>query len=81
MGICSGVNDAIRALGSPDNLKLVGVLATIIVAVQGIIGYPLASAFLRVEANRLVKGYKDVSIKWEKSTSVDNASSDAGKKK
>ena len=75
------VNDAIRALGSPDNLKLVGVLATIIVAVQGIIGYPLASAFLRGEANRLVKGYKDGSIKWEKSTADDNASSDAGKKK
>ena len=75
------VNDAIRALGSPDNLKLVGVLATIIVAVQGIIGYPLASAFLRGEANRLVKGYKDGSIKWEKSTADDNASNDAGKKK
>ena len=75
------VNDAIRALGSPDNLKLVGVLATIIVAVQGIIGYPLASAFLRGEANRLVKGYKDGSSNWEKSTADDNASVDAGKKK
>ena len=32
-----GVNDAIKALGSPDSLKLAGVLATIIVAVQGII--------------------------------------------
>ena len=41
------VNDAIKALGSPDSLKLAGVLATIIVAVQGIIGYPLAAAFLR----------------------------------
>ncbi len=44
------VNDAIKALGSPDSFKLAGVLATIIVAVQGIIGYPLAAAFLRGEA-------------------------------
>ena len=43
------VNDAITAMGSPDTLKLAGVLATIIVAVQGIIGYPLASLFLRGE--------------------------------
>ena len=50
------VNDAIKALGSPDSLKLAGVLATIIVAVQGIIGYPLAAAFLRGEAKRLGQG-------------------------
>lgn len=58
------VNDAITALGSPESLKLAGVLATIIVAVQGIIGYPLASLFLRKEARRLVAGYKDGSIQW-----------------
>lgn len=58
------VNDAIKALGSPESLKLVGVLATIIVAVQGIIGYPLASMFLRKEAKRLVTGYNGGSIKW-----------------
>lgn len=58
------VNDAITALGSPDSLKLAGVLATIIVAVQGIVGYPLASLFLRKEAKRLVKGYNDGSIQW-----------------
>ena len=58
------VNDAITALGSPDSLKLAGVLATIIVAVQGIIGYPLASLFLRKEARRLVKGYNNGTIKW-----------------
>lgn len=58
------VNDAITALGSPDSLKLAGVLATIIVAVQGIIGYPLASMFLRKEARRLVKGYNDGTVKW-----------------
>lgn len=34
------VNDAIKALGAPESLQLAGVLATIIVAVQGIIGYP-----------------------------------------
>jgi Na+/glutamate symporter len=60
------VNDAIKALGSPDSLKLAGVLATIIVAVQGIIGYPLASLFLRKEATRLVKGYNDGTIKWQR---------------
>ena len=49
------VNDAITAMGSPDTLKLAGVLATIIVAVQGIIGYPLASLFLRGEARRLIQ--------------------------
>ena len=58
------VNDAIKALGSPDSLKLAGVLATIIVAVQGIIGYPLAAAFLRGEAKRLVKGYNAGTVKW-----------------
>ena len=58
------VNDAITALGSPDSLKLAGVLATIIVAVQGIIGYPLASMFLRKEARRLVRGYHAGSIQW-----------------
>ena len=58
------VNDAIKALGSPDSLKLAGVLATIIVAVQGIIGYPLASVFLRSEAKRLVKGYNAGTVKW-----------------
>lgn len=58
------VNDAITALGSPDSLKLAGVLATIIVAVQGIVGYPLASLFLRKEAKRLVKGYNNGSIQW-----------------
>ena len=58
------VNDAITALGSPDSLKLAGVLATIIVATQGIIGYPLASLFLRSEARRLKKGYHDGSIAW-----------------
>ena len=57
------VNDAIKALGSPDSLKLAGVLATIIVAVQGIIGYPLAAAFLRGEAKRLVKGYNAGTVK------------------
>lgn len=58
------VNDAITALGSPESLKLAGVLSTIIVAVQGIIGYPLASLFLRKEARRLVSGYQDGSIQW-----------------
>lgn len=58
------VNDAITALGSPESLKLAGVLATIIVAVQGIIGYPLASLFLRKEARRLVSGYQNGSIQW-----------------
>ena len=58
------VNDAITALGSPDSLKLAGVLATIIVATQGIIGYPLASMFLRKEARRLVKGYHAGTISW-----------------
>ena len=58
------VNDAIKALGSPDSLKLAGVLATIIVAVQGIIGSPLASVFLRSEAKRLVKGYNAGTVKW-----------------
>ncbi len=75
------VNDAIKALGSPDNLKLVGVLATIIVAIQGIIGYPLASAFLRGEAKRLVKGYGEGSIKWERSTADDSALKNTAKKK
>ena len=58
------VNDAIKALGAPESLQLAGVLATIIVAVQGIIGYPLASMFLRKEARRLVRGYNAGSIKW-----------------
>ena len=71
------VNDAITALGSPDSLKLAGVLATIIVAVQGIIGYPLASLFLRKEARRLVKGYNNGTIKWtrtffDEQTETDN---------
>ena len=60
------VNDAIKALGAPESLQLAGVLATIIVAVQGIIGYPLASMFLRKEARRLVRGYNAGSIKWSR---------------
>lgn len=68
------VNDAITALGSPDSLKLAGVLATIIVAVQGIVGYPLASLFLRKEAKRLVKGYNDGSIQWTRTFFDDQAS-------
>lgn len=71
------VNDAIKALGSPDSLKLAGVLATIIVAVQGIIGYPLASMFLRKEARRLVKGYNDGSIKWTRTVFDAAAATDA----
>lgn len=67
------VNDAITALGSPDSLKLAGVLATIIVAVQGIVGYPLASLFLRKEAKRLVKGYNDGSIQWTRTFFDDQA--------
>ena len=31
---------------------------------QGIIGYPLAAAFLRGEAKRLVKGYNAGTVKW-----------------
>lgn len=68
------VNDAITALGSPDSLKLAGVLATIIVAVQGIVGYPLASLFLRKEAKRLVKGYNNGSIQWTRTFFDDQAS-------
>lgn len=67
------VNDAITALGSPDSLKLAGVLATIIVAVQGIIGYPLASLFLRKEARRLVSGYQSGSIQWTRTFFDDTA--------
>lgn len=71
------VNDAIKALGSPDSLKLAGVLATIIVAVQGIIGYPLASMFLRKEARRLVKGYNDGSISWTRTVFDASTATDA----
>ncbi len=75
------VNDAITAMGSPDTLKLAGVLATIIVAVQGIIGYPLASLFLRGEARRLRKGYNDGSIKWERIVFEETATDKPAKKK
>lgn len=75
------VNDAIKTLGSPDSLKLAGVLATIIVAVQGIIGYPLASMFLRLEAKRLVKGYHDGSVQWTRTFFEGDASAQAANAK
>lgn len=50
----------------PKGLTDVALLATIIVAIQGIIGYPLASMFLKKEALRLQKGYNEGSIKWER---------------
>lgn len=49
----------------PMGLTNVALLATIIVAIQGVIGYPLASMFLKKEAIRLKNGYKDGTIKWE----------------
>ena len=71
------VNDAIKALGAPESLQLAGVLATIIVAVQGIIGYPLASMFLRKEARRLVRGYNAGSIKWTRTFFEDQSAQEA----
>lgn len=71
------VNDAIKALGAPESLQLAGVLATIIVAVQGIIGYPLASMFLRKEARRLVRGYNAGSIKWTRTFFEDHSAQEA----
>lgn len=51
----------------PKGLTDVALLATIIVAIQGVIGYPLASMFLKKEAIRLKKGYREGTIKWEQS--------------
>ena len=48
------VNEVAMPLGLTD----VALIATIIVAIQGVIGYPLASFFLKKEAFRLQKGYR-----------------------
>lgn len=61
------VSDAATPLG----LTQVSLLATIIVAVQGVVGYPLGSFFLRLEGQRLLKNYRNGTFQW---THVDSAS-------
>ena len=61
-GFVSGlvVSEQANAMGLTD----VSLLATIIIAVQGVVGYPLGSFLLRKEANRLLKGYRGGSVAW-----------------
>lgn len=54
------VSEQATAMGLPD----VALLATIIIAIQGAVGYPLGSFLLRKEANRLLKGYRAGAIAW-----------------
>ena len=61
-GFVSGlvVSEEANLMGLTD----VSLLATIIIAVQGVVGYPLGSFLLRKEATRLLKGYRGGTIVW-----------------
>lgn len=65
-GFVSGlvVSEQANAMGLPE----VTLLATIIIAIQGVVGYPLGSTLLRIEANRLLKGYRGGNISWTPKT-------------
>ncbi len=62
-GFVSGlvVSEAATPLGLTD----VSLLATIICAIQGVVGYPLGSFFLRLDANRLLKEYRSGTLSWK----------------
>lgn len=67
------VNETAVPLGLTD----VALIATIIVAIQGVIGYPLASFFLKKEALRLQEGYRNGTVT---SPIIEAGSSDDDKK-
>lgn len=54
----------ISDVATPLGLTQVNLLAAIIIATQGLVGYPLGTIFVRKEAQRLVKGYRNGTIAW-----------------
>ena len=77
-GFVSGlvVSDQANAMG----LTEVSLLATIIIAIQGVVGYPLGSTLLRIEANRLLKGYRTGSVSWVPKAEEEAVVTETGRK-
>lgn len=66
-------------VATPMGLTQVSLLAAIIVAIQGVVGYPLGSFFLRLESERLVKNYRAGTFHWTHTDPVKDSSD--GRKK